>query len=259
MIYCHIWESSLFLKTLKHITDLLIGQEYDWELDLPDMKKKEERKVLKISPFIKNSILKPLVDNGDDFGQLLKKAYSPNLRNSFAHSLYRIDMECRNIDLRIKKIDEDDCVKSEISFEDFQEKFLTSVYLCYFLRRAIYYKREEVAKKRGAITEPFKVPTGRMMQIFAEYREFDGKKYPSFTGCLITENVYRFKVGDLVKFEGIQTPIEVVEINDTKTEQLVKLKGAKKMCSSTMLKISSQKDEIDEECKDYQMIRLYLD
>ena len=46
---------------------------------------------------INKSIIQPLIDIDDEFGQLLKKTYSPNLRNSFAHSLYHIDMEQRQI------------------------------------------------------------------------------------------------------------------------------------------------------------------
>ena len=172
MIYCHIWESSLFLKSLKHITDLLTGQEYDWGLELPDMK---------IKTFIKDSIIKPLVDIEDEFGQLLKKAYSPNLRNSFAHSLYHIDMECRKIYLYIKRPDEEDCVGRVITFEEFQEKFLYSISLCYLLRLSINHQRDMAANSHGgAITKAFKVPSGRMMQIFADYKEIKGKRHPVF-------------------------------------------------------------------------------
>lgn len=250
MIYCHIWESSLFLKSLKHITDLLTGHEYDWEIELPDMK---------IKPFIKESIIKPLVDIDDEFGQLLKKVYSPNLRNSFAHSLYHIDMECRKIYLYIKRPDEEDCVGREITFEEFQEKFLYSISLCYLLRLSINHQRDMAANSHGgAITKAFKVPSGRMMQIFADYKEIKGKRHPVFSGVLIKEGVHRFKVGDWAKFEGLQTPIEVIAVKDTETEQFVKLKGARKMCSSTMLEMADAQDEIEYNCKDYQIIRRYL-
>ena len=250
MIYCHIWESSLFLKTLKHITDLLIGKEYDWDIELPDKK---------IKSFIKQKVIEPLVDIKDEFGQLLEKAYSPNLRNSFAHSLYHIDMEQRKIHLYIKRLDEKDCIGRTITFEEFQERFLYSINLCYLLRVSINHQREMASKSHGgAITKAFKVPSGRMMQIFADYKEINGKIYPNFSGVLINESVQRFKVGDWVKFEGLQTPIEVVAVDDTETMQFVKLKGARKMCSSTMLEIADSQDGIDYNCKDYQTIRLYL-
>lgn len=97
-----------------------------------------------------------------------------------------------------------------------------------------------------------------MMQIFADYKLIKGKKYPIFSGVLIKDKVHRFKVGDWVKFEGLQTPIEIVAIKDTETEQFVKLKGARKMCSSTMLEKSEPKDVIDYNCIDYRIIRLYL-
>lgn len=250
MIYCHIWESSLFLKSLKHITDLLIEHEYDWGIELPDMK---------IKTYIKDSIIKPLVDIGDEFGHLLNKAYSPNLRNSFAHSLYHIDMACRKIYLYIKRPDEDDCVGTEITFEGFQEKFLLSISLCYFLRLSINKQRDMAANSHGeAITKPFKVPSGRMMQIYADYKVIKGKKYPIFSGVLNKDVVHRFKVGDWVKIKGLQTPIEVVAVKDSETEQFVKLKGTIKMCCCTMLEMADLHDKIDYNCKDYQIIRQYL-
>ena len=250
MIYCHIWESSLFLKSLKHITDLLIGKEYDWGLELPDMK---------IKSFIKDSIINPLVEIDDEFGQLLKKAYSPNLRNSFAHSLYKIDMEQRVISLYIKRMDKDDCVERSVSFNEFQEKFLYSINLCYLLRLSINHQREMASNSHGgAITKAFKLPSGRMMQIFANYKEIKGKRYPEFSGALIKERFHRFKVGDWVKFNELQTPIEIVAVKDMKNDQFVKLKGARKMCSTKMLEIAVPLDAIDYNCKDYQTIRFYL-
>ena len=250
MIYCHIWESSLFLKSLRHIADLLTNKEYDWKLELPDMN---------IKSFIKDSIINPLVNVGDELGLLLKKAYSPNLRNSFAHSLFQIDMEQRKIYLFCKRFDKDDGVGKVVSFDEFQERFLYSITLCYNLRKSINAQRENAAQAHGkAITEAFKLPSGRMMQIFADYRKIKGKKYPEFSAFLIKDSIRRFHVGDWVKFEGLRTPIEVIATKDTETEQFVKLKGVNKMCSSTMLEMSDPQDMIDENCKDYQIIRQFL-
>lgn len=250
MIYCHIWESSLFLKTLKHITDLLTGKEYDWDLELP---------VTKIKPFIKDSIIKPLLDCDDEFGKLLKKAYSPNLRNSFAHSLYHIDMEGRKIYLYIKRWDDEDEVGRSISFEDFQKRFLYSIHLCYLLRLAINHQRELAAQAKGAaITNAFVVPSGRKMQIFADLWEIRGKLYPEFRGALIKETLHRYKVGDWVRFEGLPTAIEVVEVKNTDSDQFVRLQGAKKMCSSLMLQPSDPPGTVNDNCKDYKTIRMYL-
>lgn len=250
MIYCHIWESSLFLKTLRHITDILTDKEYDWDLELP---------ITKIKPFIKEIIIKPLLDIDDEFGKFLKKAYSPNLRNSFAHSLYNIDMERRKINLYVKRLDEEDEVSNVISLEDFQKRFLYSIHLCYLLRLAINHQRESAAQaKGGAITETFVVPSGRKMQIFADFRDIRGKCYPEFRGALIKETFHRYKVGDWVRFEGLPTPIEIVEVKNTDSEQFVRLKGTNKMCSSLMLQPSDAPETVDNNCMDYQTIRMYL-
>ena len=251
MIYSHIWESHYLLKTLSHIANLLSGKPYNWELRIPFNNNKN---------YIKENIITPLIEASDDLGTFLKDAYSPNLRNGFAHSMYDIDCKSRKISLHDLKFDKDDTVQREITFEDFQKKFLKSIQFAYMLERMIVRTREDIAGacKGKAVTEPFELPNKRNLQIFVDYREIRGVQYPEFRAVLIKEDVKRFNIGDWVHFESIKTPIEVVDIINTEKEQFVKLKGARKMCSSTMLTLSSAPSIVDENCTDYKTIKLYL-
>lgn len=251
MIYSHIWESHYLLKTLSHIADLLSGKPYNWGLRIPFNNNKN---------YIKENIIIPLIEAGDDLGTFLKDAYSPNLRNGFAHSMYDIDCKSRKISLHNLKFDKDDTVQHEITFDDFQMKFLKSIQFSYMLARMIVKTREDVAKTCNgkAVTEPFELPNKRKLQIFVDYREIRGVQYPEFRAALIKEVVKRFNIGDWVQFESIKTPIEVVDVINTEKEQFVKLKGARKMCSSTMLTLSSAPDKVDENCNDYKIIKRYL-
>lgn len=251
MIYSHIWESHYLLKTLSHIADLLSGKPYNWELRIPFNNNKN---------YIKENIIAPLIEVGDELGVFLKDAYSPNLRNGFAHSMYAMDCESRKISLHNLKFDKDDTVQKEITFDDFQKKFLKSIQFSYMLTRWIKETREDIAKSchGRAITKPFELPNKCKLQIFVDYREIHGIQFPEFRGALIKEVVKRFKIGDWVLFESIKTPIEIVDVVNTEKEQFVKLKGARKKCSSTMLTLAEKPNEIDTNCSDYKLIRLYL-
>ena len=251
MIYSHIWESHYLLKTLSHIADLLSGKQYNWELRIPFNNNKN---------YIKENIIGPLIEMGDELGVFLKDAYSPNLRNGFAHSMYDIDCDRRKISLHNLKFDKEDTVQREISFDNFQKKFLKSIQFSYNLARMIAKVRQDVAEtcKGKAVTEPFELPNKRKLQIFVDYREIRGVQYPEFRAALIKEVVKRFNIGDWILFESIKTPIEVVDVVNTEKEQFVRLNGATKMCSSTMLTLAEQPDQLDENCSDYRLIRLYL-
>lgn len=167
MIYSHIWESHYLLKTLSHIADLLSGKPYNWGLRIPFNNNKN---------YIKVHIIAPLIEVGDELGTFLKEAYSPNLRNGFAHSMYEIDCERKKISLHDLKFDEEDSVQHEISFVDFQKKFMKSIQLSYMLARMIAKTREDIARTCNgkAVTEPIQLPNKRKLQIYVDYREIKG-------------------------------------------------------------------------------------
>ena len=81
--YQLIWENGFFLKTLKEISHLLNGENYDWELDI-DSKTRATR-----SNYIKDAIITKF-SKTPKFQNLLEEAYNKDLRNAIAHTQYRL-------------------------------------------------------------------------------------------------------------------------------------------------------------------------
>lgn len=81
--YQLIWENGYFLKTLKEISHILNGENYDWELDI-DSKTKNTR-----SNYIKDAIIAKF-SKAPYFQNLLKEAYSKDLRNAITHTQYNL-------------------------------------------------------------------------------------------------------------------------------------------------------------------------
>lgn len=81
--YQLIWENGYFLRTLKEISHLLNGENYDWELDI-DSKTRTTR-----SNYIKDAIITKF-SKTPKFQNLLEEAYNKDLRNAIAHTQYRL-------------------------------------------------------------------------------------------------------------------------------------------------------------------------
>lgn len=177
MIYSHLWDSQRFLKDIYRISTMIAGKPYDWELDLEDGL---SYKVMK------DEVITPLKEKGLKLGEIIDSCYSSHIRNSFAHSLFDIDIQSRKIHLRSKHIkNNEDAI---LTFDTFQDKFLHSIFLCYCLTIIIDTYRLEAAKANTAITDAYLAPDGRKMQLFGEVIESKGKLYPSFRGAFIVEN-----------------------------------------------------------------------
>ena len=176
MIYSHLWDSQRFLKDLYRIATMIAGKPYDWELDLEDGL---SYKVMK------DEIIAPLKTKGLRLGDIIYSSYSSHIRNSFAHSLFDIDLHYRKIQLRSKHIKNYE--DSWLTFNAFQDKFLHSIFLCYCLTNIIDRHRMDAAGANTAITDAFLVPNGRKMQLFGELFESKGKLYPRFRGAFIKD------------------------------------------------------------------------
>lgn len=176
MIYSHLWDSQRFLKDIYRLATMIAGKPYDWELDLEDG-----------LPYtgMRDDIIAPLKAKGLRLGDIIDASYSSHIRNSFAHSVFDIDIQSQQIHLRSKHIKNNS--DSLLSFDVFQEKFLHSVFLCYCLTNIIENNRLEAAKANTAITDAFLAPDGRMMQVLGEIIEIKGKLYPRFRGAFITK------------------------------------------------------------------------
>ena len=75
MIYCHLWDSVYFLKSLYRLAAVLDGKGYQWNPDIPENGKYN---------FIKEKIISPLQAKNIELGDLVAKAYDSNIRKAFA-------------------------------------------------------------------------------------------------------------------------------------------------------------------------------
>ena len=86
MIYCHLWDSSYFLKSLYRLSCILCNEGYQWNPNIP-----ENGKYM----FVKDKIITPLQKKNFSLGNIVTKAFDSNIRNAFAHSLYNVDIKSR--------------------------------------------------------------------------------------------------------------------------------------------------------------------
>ena len=154
MIYDHLWESSYFLKSLVRIASILSGNEYLWNPQIPERGK---------WTFINSTVIEPLIKNSVALGEIVKKGYSSDIRDAFAHSLYNIDTEDRTITIRPNR-----GIKT-ISFDDFQTKFLYSVILMNRMQNAQEGNHNSFCEENRIITKPFITPDGVKVQVKAEF------------------------------------------------------------------------------------------
>lgn len=166
MVYTHLWDSMYFLKSIYRIAQALSGHGYAWNPQIPENGKYN---------FMKNEVIAPLVDNGYMLGDILQKGYKSSIRNAFAHSLYTVDKEKREIYLRPTS-----SPHLKLTFEEFQKCFLYSTLLMNRLQNSLEVNHMLAAKKNSALTKAFFTPDGIKVQIFAETFEMDGKEYPRF-------------------------------------------------------------------------------
>lgn len=162
MIYTHLWESYYFLKSLKRIASIVNGDNYLWKVVIPDGGK---------CSFIKE-VITALQEKKLKLGDIIEKGYNSDIRNSFAHALYNVDVSGKTITLRPRR------GERTIPFSEFQQKFLYSVILMNKLQNMMENLHDEVGKSNAFVTEPFLTPDGLEVQVYAGMNERGGKSYP---------------------------------------------------------------------------------
>lgn len=153
MIYCHLWDSSYFIKSLCRMASIVTGGGYLWHQDVPWKRK---------DTFMQERIIKPFKENGFKLGELVESCYDPSVRNSFAHALYTIDVEQRLIHFRPQK------GHMTLSFNEFQKIFLQSVMLMNLMENILETNHIEAAKLNGALTKPFLTPEGIKVKVHGQ-------------------------------------------------------------------------------------------
>lgn len=166
MIYAQIWESHLFLKTLKRIADILNGNPYEWKIPFEQLTRKVPSKILPVkkAKFIQEQILAPMNKAHQGMSKLLNSLYDSQLRNDFAHASYYIDLRSGEI---LSQDSERYISNYSICILDWEDKFIYTVMLSYHLSKALrdrmktflidYPNVEEVVVKWPSYKEPGKL------------------------------------------------------------------------------------------------------
>lgn len=145
MMYAHTWESHLFLKELERIVAILSGKGYKWKSSVYNTKK---------SNFIKQNIIQPLQKIQHPIKECIEFCYNDKLRNNFAHSTYYIDFNSGRIYLNNKGF----MWGNSISINEWQEKFVRSILLSYYLPKCLRFHEDHFIENYGIIPIKLKRP-----------------------------------------------------------------------------------------------------
>lgn len=133
MIYTHMWESKPFLKVLKKLGDLCDKEDYDWKVEVPDMGKHQ---------FIRDIIRARFKKHNLKIHEIITNGFHTSLRNAFAHSEYVISLNEPKFQLLNYKGAEWEL--SEISFDDWTERFCYTFLLGYTIQQKIHGEKEKL-------------------------------------------------------------------------------------------------------------------
>ena len=172
MIYCHLWDSSYFIKSLCRMASIASGNGYLWSLKIPWRKKDK---------FMQNRIIAPLKNSGLKIGEIVEGCYDASVRNAFAHSLYTIDVEQRKIYFRPES------GYKTMTFDEFQLLFLKSVFLMNLMENMLEYNHNVAAEKNTALTEAFMTPDGLKVQVQTELEQYGDVCRPVFRLAKVKE------------------------------------------------------------------------
>lgn len=148
MVYSHIWESTSFLSKMYRLAHLVNGEEYVWNVQVPETTKRN---------FINEEIKAFFQKQNMDFEKIIHKVYHSQLRNAFAHSVYNIDMDNKRIDLANYK--GEDWQLEDISTDDWSERFVYSIWMSYSLFQVIIDRRKSLIPDFGTDTFTIKIPS----------------------------------------------------------------------------------------------------
>lgn len=176
MIYTHIWESTYFFKQLTRLVNIILGEGYTWDVNTEHSRHKA----------IKEEMVPLLREKKLLLGDLLDEAYSSYIRDSFAHSVYSVDVDSKKIYLFNASRNNVDKRSNTIGFDEFQKKFMISIQLCYWLNHYIEVARLDFAKAR-VITHPISIPDGRNIQVFAKMVGNEETRRARFEGVVLNK------------------------------------------------------------------------
>lgn len=165
MIYCHIWESHLFLNLLERLAIIQQGKGYLWKSEAPFNSKKN---------FINHQIIGRFIKTDKNMTHLIESCYVEDLRNSFAHSTYYINGN------RIYANKNGLFEGISISFNYWDDIFVRSVLLAYHLNDMLIDIKncyvDEVGYAPIVIDMPMKHNHREKRSVFIKAERIEGKK-----------------------------------------------------------------------------------
>lgn len=148
MVYSHIWESTSFLDKMSRLAHLANGEDYNWNVKIPEMGKHD---------FIRNDIKALLNKQTLDLETIIIKSFHSQLRNAFAHSQYGIDIDKKCIYLANYKGASWEL--KEISTDDWSERFAYGIWLSFLLLKVVVERRKSLIEDCGTNTFTIKHPS----------------------------------------------------------------------------------------------------
>lgn len=159
MVYTHCWESDCILKQLRRLSQLLNGEEYNsTPIEIPALKK----------DWINENVIKLLINNRLKLGDVISENYNKELRHSFAHSSYSLEMAQKRICLQKKP--------TVITFDRWSKCFAYTFWLSYLLPQIIFQRTKNLTKDVNS--EEFilkgKTSDGKIISFMVRYDESSG-------------------------------------------------------------------------------------
>lgn len=152
MVYTHIWEAKPFLKKLYRLAHLLNGEQFEWNVLIPDMGKHK---------FIRTDIKKIFEHKKSPLFQIIENGFHSSLRNAFAHSEYHFDRMNGRRRIILDNYNGAKWELKEISFDDWSRRFVYSALLSYYLFDLAYKHSLNIIESTGTdrflIKRPFRV------------------------------------------------------------------------------------------------------
>ena len=106
--------------------------------------------------------------------RILREAFCTPIRNAFAHALYDVNADTREITIYPQT------GYQTLSFSDFQKKFLYSALLINRLHNGMMALHDHYGAKNGCLTEPFMLPKGIKCQLYTKPTKRGNEWFPEF-------------------------------------------------------------------------------
>ncbi|AQG79348.1 hypothetical protein [Spirosoma montaniterrae] len=162
MIYTHIWESNWFLKTLKQISNLVAGREYDWKIEseIPDFERRE---------FITKEIRGVFEKENLKIVEVMK-SYHSQIRNAFAHNAYNFSFPSGiGGKIYFNNYTGKNWELKSTTYEEWHDRFALTISLAHYLLEKIRTERTSLKDSIYEISHPSLLTGGKCRRTKIRY------------------------------------------------------------------------------------------